>query len=143
MNDKSPNIGDTSHTVLSATGLPRQALQVFFKTNGLFGAESALSKEQQDLLLRALGQPTGIHPVIADARNALHPMLSALCRYAQQAVAGRGIVPISEWEQAREGGISAAALNEVLMIVGIVRDVFSLPTAPVPSTESAPLAKVA
>lgn len=111
--------------ILGVTGLSRSALRAYFRHTGLFGGESDLSRSEQAVVARTLGQknlsePTQISP-------ALRRRLGELEHFTDAAIRGEGEVAIGEWVRGETAGFTKAALTEVLRVVGIVRDVFQLP----------------
>lgn len=123
----SVEVAAARNSVLSATGLSRQALAALFRQDGLFGHESDLSPVEQAIVQSRLGYIPGLRgrPVLAptDAR------LVALENFTDALVQSGGRVTGAERAQFAAQGYSNAAVSEVVRVVGLARDVFGLVAA--------------
>ena len=136
----SVEVAAARNSVLSATGLSRQALAALFRQDGLFGHESDLSPVEQAIVQSRLGYIPGLRarPVLAptDAR------LIALENFTDNLVQAAGQIQGRDEAQLVAAGYTAAAVSEVVRVVRLARDVFG----PVPrsqSTQARPLARAA
>lgn len=114
-----------SSNILGVTGLSRPALRTYFRRNGLFGADSDLSRSEQAVVATTLGQKGLTAP--AQISPAQRRRLGELAHFTDAAIRGEGEVTVAEWSRGEAAGFTKAALTEVLRIVAIVRDVFELP----------------
>lgn len=110
----------TGSNIVGATGLSRAALAAFFRANGLFGAESALSPAEQAVVQAGLPYLAGLKAVGSAARNT--PRLAALADYVEALVAGRST--IGERARVEAAGLSSRAASEAQTVVGNVFAVF-------------------
>lgn len=115
----------TTSNIFGVTGLSRRHLREMFRRDGLFGADSDLTRHEQAAVAKALGQkninvPTQVNP-------ALRRRIGEVLLFTDAAIRGEGEVTVGDWARAEGAGISRAALHEVLRVVAIVRDVFELP----------------
>ena len=117
---------DLETSVLSATGLSRAHLATWFREQGLFGHESDLSPAEQAIVQGRLGSIPGLRsrPVLAptDAR------LIALESFTDSLVRAGGRSAASDEAQLVAAGYARAAVNEVVRVVRLARDVFGLAT---------------
>lgn len=118
---------DPASSVLSATGLGRVQLARLFRQNGLFGHESDLSPAEQAIVQARLGPIPGLRsrPVLAptDAR------LLALESFTDRVVHAGGRSSAAAEAQLVAAGYSIAAVNEVVRVVRLARDVFGIAPA--------------
>ena len=111
-------------SILSATGLSRQALAALFRQDGLFGHDSDLAPVEQAIVQSRLGHIPGLRarPVLAPTDG----RLVALENFVDGLVQAGGRVRGHDEQQLVEAGYSAAAVSEVVHVVRLARDVFGL-----------------
>ncbi|HKY92367.1 MAG TPA: hypothetical protein VJM11_15070 [Nevskiaceae bacterium] len=115
----------TASNILGVTGLSRSALRSYLRHTGLFGEQSDLSRSEQAVVARALGQKNLNEPT--QISSALRRRLGELAHFTDAAIRGEGEVAVGDWVRAETAGFTKPALTEVLRVVAIVRDVFDLP----------------
>jgi hypothetical protein len=124
MNTKTNNRYGQSN-IFGVTGLNRAQLRGYFRRTGLFGAQSDLTRSEQAVVARTLGQKNINEP--AQISPALRRRLGELEHFTDAAIRGEGEVTVSDWTRGLTAGFTQATLTEVLRVVAIVRDVFALP----------------
>ena len=106
--------------ILGATGLPRAVLAYMFRTDGLFGRDSSLSRDEQAVLHSRLPAVRGLK---APAEvKALTPRLAVLADLADALVRGGDVA--AQQARAVRAGFEAAAISEVETVIGNVHAVF-------------------
>lgn len=118
---------DPASSVLSATGLGRAQLATLFRQNGLFGHESDLSPAEQAIVQGRLGPIPGLRPRPAPAPT--DARLMALESFTDSVVRSGGRSSATDEAQLVAAGYSIAAVNEVVRVVRLARDVFGIATA--------------
>lgn len=117
--------------LIGVTGLSRSVLAAMFRSDGLYGRDSALSANEQAVVQSRLPQIVGLKGPNAPA--ILGGRLQLLADYVDAVVAGRD----SGAEQARlqAAGYSRRAISEAAITVDNVRTVFgAFPIAAVAAT---------
>lgn len=111
--------------ILGATGLSREALAAMFRRDGLFGPDSALSRNEQWVVQSGLRiqrlQPSGVAPQLTARLEVLTHMTAFLLRSGGMPSADAELRLASE-------GFSKAAYRELWRVVRIARDVFGAGT---------------
>lgn len=109
--------------ILGATGLSRATLAAMFRSNGLFGSDSALSSSEQEVVLACLripGRlPSSVMPETTSRLEALKHMTRLLLR------TGR-IASAAAESRLASAGFDSGALHELCRVVMIARDVFGV-----------------
>lgn len=114
--------------ILSATGLSRRALAAMYRRDGLFGRDSALTREEQATVHNKLAAVHGLG--IRAGAAQITPRLCALIEYANALVAG-GDATRERARVVREG-LSLPAISEVETVIEDAFVVFGAETvAPV------------
>lgn len=124
--------------ILAVTGLSRRSLAAMYRSNGLFGRDSALSAIEQAVVQSRLPRISGLAapsaPAILDGR------LKRLADYVDVLVAGRDAS--AERQRLQAEGYAQAAISEAAITVDNVSIVFAVVAAagakPEPASERLP-----